>query len=156
MSKKGPKKSSHHVVRERIYNPAFQERGNDQVVLWDIFPLETHRKFRVVFESISSTRRQGVRLSTDGGITVNGVHALGQQLWYDSSPTSVVCDCISADGLLSIYNLWEDDNGRSFSQGWTSGMLVEELHNGRRYSCTDFGLDTNFDKLIFRVEIVVD
>jgi hypothetical protein len=31
-------------------------------------------------------------------------------------------------------------------------MLVDELPSGRRYRCNDFGFDTAFDKLVFRVE----
>jgi hypothetical protein len=31
-------------------------------------------------------------------------------------------------------------------------MLVEELPNGRRYCCNDIGFDTDFSKLIFRLE----
>ncbi len=140
------------VVKQRIYNPTFTEQGNADVVLWDIFPLGQSKMVEVTFESTSSAMKQGLRLSTDEGIKIDGEIFPGVKLWYHNSPSTVVCECMSSDGLLSVYNVWEDELGRCFSQSWSSGMLVEDLPRGRRYSCNDFGLDTSFDKLVFRIE----
>ena len=33
-----------------------------------------------------------------------------------------------------------------------SGMLVEEKDGKRTYRCNDYGVETNFDKLVFTIE----
>ena len=84
---------------------------------------------------------------------MNDVFAPSVTLWIDSAPPEVICQCTTADGLLSIYNIW--DSGRGYgteSQRSSSGMLVEDLPNGRRYRCNDIGFETNFDKIVFRIE----
>ena len=78
--------------------------------------------------------------------------APSMDLWVDTAPPEVVAHCMTADGNLSVYNIWDSGRGRGReSQAHSSGMLVEDLPDGRRYRCNDIGFDTNFDKLVFRI-----
>lgn len=44
--------------------------------------------------------------------------------------------------------------GRRESQAHSSGMIIEKNGNKLIYKCNDFGLETNFDKLIFQIELI--
>jgi hypothetical protein len=135
------------VVQERIYNTAFQAKGRDDVVKWDVIRIKNGEKIKIIFESVSSTWRQGVWLKTDKGLVVNGIHCVSVDLWFDTAPREVKCECFTKDGFLSVYNIW--DAGRGYkreSQALSSGMLIDELPNGRRYHCNDIGFETEFDK----------
>ena len=123
------------------------------MVKWDVLHIQNGQHIRVVFESISSEWRQGVWLKCDKGIIINSIHHDSLDLWFDTSPKEIECECITEDGLLHIYNIWDSGRGyRRESQALSSGMLVEEVQNGWRYCCNDLGFQTNFDKLVFRIE----
>lgn len=139
------------IGKIRIYNSAFQEKGREDVIKWDILPIVNGEEIRVTFESIASSWRQGLWLKTDKEIRVNEIKSKSVDLWQDTAPKEVHCECFTNDGNLSVYNIWDKGNGRE-SQSWTSGMLIEELPNGRRYRCNDIGFETNFDKIIFKIE----
>ena len=84
---------------------------------------------------------------------VNDQEAPSVQLWEDTAPREILIECRTRCGLLHLYNMWDKGTGRE-SLSWTSGMLVEELPNGRRYRCSDIGIETEFDRLVFRLERV--
>jgi hypothetical protein len=136
--------------KRRIYNTSGFADRND-VILWDIMNVRDGERLKLIFESQNAEHEQGVRLACDGGVTVNNATGKGVRLWYDHAPRVVEFVCHTADGFLSLYNIWDQGRGPQ-SQLHTSGMLVEELPNGRRYRCNDFGFDTDFDKLVFRIE----
>jgi len=143
------------IGRVRIYNSAFKERGREGVVMWDVLPIQDGERIKVIFESASSPWQQGVWLQTDKGLEVDGLHCASVELWMNTAPQEVICECFTDDGFLSVYNIW--DSGRGYgteSQAWSSGMLIEESLNGRRYHCNDIGFETSFDKLVFRIERV--
>lgn len=135
--------------KERLYCRAFTDR--DDVVRWDILPVKDGEKLKLTFESKNSEWEQGVRLACDVGVAGDDWTGKGVRLWYGHSPREVVFTCHTKDGCLSIYNVWDRGRGPE-SQKHTSGMLVEELPHGRCYRCNDIGFDTQFDKLIFRIE----
>jgi hypothetical protein len=135
--------------RKRLYNHAF--KGRDDIVLWDILPVRNGERLKLIFESKNSAWEQGVRLATDLGITGDDWAGKGVRLWYDHSPREIVFTCHTEGGFLSIYNTWDRGRGPE-SQKHSSGMLVEDLPHGRRYRCNDIGFDTEFDKLVFRIE----
>jgi hypothetical protein len=139
------------IGKERICNAEFAKRGLESVVKWDILPVLNDEIIRVVFEEINSVWRQGMWLRTDRGLEVNAEVCPSIVLWYDTSPKEVFCRCLTSDGCLSVYNIWDKGDGRN-SQALSSGMLTEELPNGRRYRCNDIGFDTRFDKLVVRIE----
>jgi hypothetical protein len=139
------------IGKERIYNAEFAKRGIQSVVKWDILPVHNNEIVSVVFEEINSQWRQGIWLRIDRGLEVNAEVCPSVVLWYDTAPKEVLCRCLTSDGCLSIYNIWDRGTGKH-SQAWSSGMLIEELPNGRRYRCNDIGFDTRFDKLVVRIE----
>lgn len=137
----------------RVYSDAFRERGIADVVKIDVFPLGTAREIVITFISASSKLRQGVWLRTDGGVWINGSLHQSVDLWYDSAKgTAIHCNCISSDGIMHIYNIWERDNIRS-ALCYSSGMKVQNIPKGRCYNCNDIGFDTSFNKLVFSVEL---
>jgi hypothetical protein len=136
--------------KERLYNSAFTDRND--VILWDVLPVRDGEELRLIFESKNSEWEQGIWLMCDKGLTVEGQTGKSAYLWYDHSPREgVVIKCHTQDGFLSIYNIWDRGKGPE-SQKHSSGMLVEDLPNGRRYRCNDIGFGTEFDKLVFRIE----
>lgn len=138
------------IGKERLYNDAFANRSD--VILWDVLSVEGGEKLKVVFERKNSEWEQGVWIMCDMGVTVDDQTGKSVYLWFErSSPSGVIVQCHTENRLLSIYNVW--DRGRGVeSQSASSGMLVEELDNGRRYYCNDIGFETQFNKLIFRIE----
>jgi len=137
--------------RGPIISKAFAERGIDGIVKWDVLPVAGGERMRLVFEAVNSPWRQGVWLKCDRGIEIEGQHAPSVNLWRDSAPRVVTFTCHAGDGLLDVYNIWDAGQGRQ-SQAYTSGMRVEDLPRGRRYSCNDIGFDAAFDRLVFRLE----
>jgi hypothetical protein len=137
------------IPSTRIYNKSF--KNIKEVVLMDIFPVKNKEIIELTFESKNSDWRQGVWLACDQGLEINNQRIKSTELWFDSAPTKVSIECFTSNGLLTVYNVWEDSHGRN-SQSHTSGMLVDELPLGRRYRCNDIGFQTNFDKIVFRIE----
>jgi hypothetical protein len=137
------------IPSRRIYNKAFKDITD--VVLIDIFPVKNGEVIELTFELKNSNWRQGVWLAGDHGLEINDERIKSTELWYDSSPATVTIKCFTSNGLLTVYNIWEDARGRN-SQSHSSGMLLEELPLGRRYRCNDIGFQTKFDKVVFRIE----
>lgn len=136
---------------ERLLSTAFAEQGRNDVVKIDVLPVVDGESLALTFENTDSPWRQGVWLMTDGGLMVNHTQCASVQLWQDTAPNPVLIGCRTQSGRLHIYNIWDRGRGRE-SQSWSSGMLIEELPNGRRYRCNDIGFATDFSKLIFRIE----
>ena len=131
-----------------VVNKAFSERGDYGVIKWDVLNVANLERIAIVFESMSSSWRQGVWLSTDEGIIINGQLCSSAVLWFDTAPKEVDVICRTKNGRLHIYNVWDRGLGKN-SQSLTSGMRVEEFFGGRRYRCNDIGFDSTFDKLVF-------
>ena len=141
---------------ERVMNAAFVEKkGRTDVVKIEVFPIHDGELLKLTFESVQSPWRHGVWLKADEPLIVNKERCPSVELWQDTAPREVLIECHTRNGWLHLYNIWDKGSGQA-SQLWSSGMLVEELPNGRRYRCNDIGFDTTFEKLVFRVERVVD
>jgi hypothetical protein len=140
---------------QSILNKAFRDSGRPGIVKLDVFPVQEGEQIRLTFESANAEGRHGVWLMTDHGVVVNGVKSRSVDLWIDTAPAVVDIAIHTEDQRLHLYNIWGDGAGRN-SQAWTSGMLVEELPEGRRYKCNDIGLQGNFESLVFRLERVKD
>lgn len=138
---------------ERAMNVAFKEKGRTDVVMIDVFPINDGDRLTLTFESVNSAWRHGVWLKTDGFLMVDGQKCSSVDIWQDTAPSEVLIECKTHNGSLHLYNIWDEGSCRE-SQSWTSGMLIEDLPHGRRYRCNDFGFETDFDKLIFRLERV--
>ena len=139
---------------KRLYNDEFE--GMDNVVLWDVLKIDKNQKIKVKFISKNSEESQGIRLAIDAGegyIEVDGDRAKGISLWEDYAPEEVICECVSEEGLLSVYNIWErEEDGMEDSQCDSSGMIVEEKNGVLIYRCNDYGFEADFDKLVFSIE----
>ncbi len=140
-----------NLPTERVFSSAFKEKGRTDVVKIDVWTINEGDLLKLTFENSKSPWRQGVWLKTDAFLVVNQQRCPSAQLWQDSAPAEVLIECHTQNGRLHLYNIWDRGKG-SESQSWTSGMLVEELPNGRRYRCNDIGVDPDFSKLVFRIE----
>lgn len=118
---------------------------------WDVIDVKGVVSIRVIFESASPSGRHGIWLMTEGTLVVDGARAASFDLWQDTAPPCVEIGIESNRGKLHVYNIWDSGAGR-MSQAWTSGMLVEERSNGRRYKCNDIGFSEAFDSVVFRLE----
>lgn len=130
---------------------AWAERGRADVIKIDCVEVRDGETLRLTFEGVKSPWRQGVWLRTDGGIRIENQLCPSAVLWQDTAPDEVLIECRTQSGHLHLYNIWEEQ-GRRQSQMWASGMLAEELPNGRLYRCNDVGFEADFDKLVFRLE----
>jgi len=141
------------IGRSRIYS--VDHEGRDDIVLWDVMEIAQKQTLKIVFISKNSTYAQGVRLAIDAGegiLEIDGTESKNLHLWYDTSPPEVIMQCKSKEGLLSIYNIFQD---RHFpeSQRYGSGMLVEQDGNRTIYKCHDVSMiNVSFDKLVFSIE----
>lgn len=151
-------KLPYKLGRERLYNNNFQE-FEGKVVMWEVLRIKQNQEIKLKFVSTNSKYRQGVRLAIDAGegeIIVNGFKAQQLDLWEDTCPQVVTLKCSSSESVLSIYNIFDlgKERGGRHSQMDSCGMLVEQNENVYRYHCNDVGFQTNFDKLIFEIELL--
>ena len=140
------------LQNKRVLSSAFKEKGRDDVVMIEVFSIENGELIKLTIEEKNSPWRQGIWLQTDGELVINEQRSSNMVLWQDSSPTDVVIECLTKCGCIHLYNVWDKGDGRKDSQSWSSGMIVKEIPIGRRYHCNDIGFDTDFRKLIFRIE----
>lgn len=146
------------IGKKRLYNKNFNETGKD-VLLWEVLKIETSQIiiFRII--ETNSKYKQGVRIAVDYGegfLEVDGIKSKSIQLWEDTCPKEVKIQCFAPKGVLSVYNIFDLglERGGVRSQVPSCGMLLEEKSNIFRYSCNDAGFQTNFDKLVFEIELI--
>lgn len=144
---------------ERIYNKNFNNLSPN-IILWEVLKIEKFQKIMIRFISQKSIYRQGIRIAIDVGdgfLSTNGVEAKSVNLWMDETPQNIIIECYLDRGLLSIYNIFEKLDGwgkGKYSQTAYSGMIIERKDNIYRYKCNDTGLQTDFDKLVFEIELL--
>lgn len=144
--------------RERIYNSVFAKMGIENIVRWDILEIKNEQNLIIKFLSTNSKYRQGVRLAIDEGdgyMEINGIRSKEMYLWEDTAPQYIPAKCVSSEGVLSIYNVFDlgEERGGRRSQMDSCGMIVEQKGNIFTYSCNDVGFQSDFDKLIFQIEL---
>lgn len=141
------------IGKNRTISKAFGDR--DDIVRWDVLAVDEGQTVKVTFLSANSVFRQGIRIAVDvgeGHIDLDGEQAKGYQLWQDTAPAVIVLKCFASEGVISVYNIWDMGRGVE-SQAHTSGMLIEQEGKRRMYRCNDYGLETDFDKLVFMIEM---
>lgn len=143
-------KTNFSLPKEPIISKAYMQAGRNDVVKWEVVPLAAINGFTLVFEGWEKSSRHGVWLKVDGELEINNISSKSMEIWADTAPERVGVK-VRNSIHLHLYNLWDEGKGRQ-SQAYTSGMLVEELSNGRRYRCNDIGIDPKFDHLVFRIE----
>lgn len=147
--------------KERIMNDEYSKLGKEDVVRWDVIELEKNKEqvLRFDFISTNSKYKQGVRIAIDFGdgyIEINGIKSKEFNLWEDTCPHNNIIKCKNSEGKISIYNIFDlgPSRGGIRSQVDSSGMLVEINDRCRIYKCNDAGFQTDFDKLIFEIELI--
>ena len=142
------------IGNELILNTAFAERGLNNVVLWDVQNIKDGQSIKITFISTNSQHRQGIWLKTNKGIEIpsleNNVNK-SINLWEDTAPKEIILKCHTTDGKLSIYNIWDEGDGKE-SQAYSSGMLINDKNGLLVYKCNDYGIDTDFSSLVFSLE----
>ncbi len=90
----------------------------------------------------------------EGELTIEGTTAKKIALWYDFSPDVVKVHYRPSPGgdRLSIYNMWEDEQGTVHAWLVHAGMIVEEAGNKMILRCSDGLGDPTFDDLIVEIE----
>ena len=146
--------------KERIMNDEYNKLGIDNVVRWDVIELEKNKEQELKFNFIStnSKYKQGVRIAIDFGdgyIEINGIKSKEFNLWEDTCQHNIIMKCKNTEGKISVYNIFDLGNSRGGirSQVDSSGMLIETNDKYRIYKCNDAGFQTNFDKLVFEIEL---
>ena len=145
--------------KRRTYNSNFGD-VEKEIIKWEVLSIQKKQLVKVRFISVNSENRQGIRIAIDAGkgtLTINGVSGRAFELWEEDCPKEFEIECSSDEGYLSIYNIFErNEQGimRRNSQMDYSGMILEQSGNIYRYSCNDTGRNTNFDKLVFEIELL--
>lgn len=143
--------SAFNLPPTRVYSKAFQERGRDDVVKIEVFPVQESEQLKLTFESQKAPGAQGVWMCIDGDLEIPAGRHASADFWYGGGPDEIPITCHTKSGCLHLYNIYDRGRGRD-SQSWSSGMLVEDIPSGRRYRCNDVGFDTDFSRLVFRLE----
>lgn len=149
----------YEIGQKRIYNQAFADMGMPSVIHWEVLSIKNEQELCFEFIETNSKHRQGVRFAIDTGegyIEVNGTRSKGIQLWEDTCPPKVMLRCVSSEGKLSIYNIFDlgSERGGVRSQVDSIGMLAEECDGYIIYRCNDVGFTGNFDKSVFRIRLL--
>lgn len=152
------------IGKERVYSHYYKEQGRDDVITWDVIALGTHKSLLVEFLSKNSyPYRQGLTLRTDTALVVNGQRSPSMNLWYPetkllffkSGPMKIECTVESANGLLSVYNIYETASSEKASLGPMAGMLVTEVSPTERvYACQDQSPNPRFNRLKFKITLL--
>lgn len=148
---------SSEIGTKRIYNNLFD--STERVVHWEVLSIKKEQEICIEFISTNSKYRQGIRLGVDVGdgyVEVNSIKSKGMQLWEDNCPQEIKIKCISSEGKISIYNIFDmgSERGGIKSQMDSCGMLVEEQGKCRIYRCNDVGFESDFDKLVFKIKLL--
>jgi hypothetical protein len=108
--------------------------------------------FCIDLQNAKPPYRQGIHLSGDAGLIVNGVTANEMVLWADTMPPSVCC-VVKAPSTLHVWNVWDIGNGAI--QRWHNGaaMWIEPVENGHVFHCNEGQPDDLCDDLVFRVSL---
>ncbi|MGM9635858.1 MAG: hypothetical protein ACI3YE_06865 [Candidatus Avispirillum sp.] len=144
-----------NVGTRRVYNKNF--KGRNDVIHWDVLKIKPEQELYLDFISVNSQYKQGVRLAIDAGegyIEAGEYKGKGIFIWEDTFEGRIKIKCHSPEGLLSVYNAFIRNDGRRVTLAAPSGMLIETNGNKTIYRCNDVGFETNFDKLIFQIELL--
>ncbi len=137
---------------QSLENSYYREKYGLSVIWWEVLDVLNGTKIRTKFLSKNSPRRQGVYFFTDKEIAISQQNYKAVTLWqYHPIPELLLH---TANNKLNFYNVWDGGDGFAQSQSYTSGMLLEIDGSIRRYKCNDFGLEADFTKLAFELELL--
>ncbi|MEE1125712.1 MAG: hypothetical protein U0L18_07210 [Acutalibacteraceae bacterium] len=149
----------YEIGKERHYNEYYGKVEEKPVVRWEVLDVAKEQEIYLEFVSTNSKYKQGIRLAIDTGkgyIEIDGEQYKGVRLWEDTCPKSIKFRCVSSEGKLSIYNIFDmgPERGGVHSLVDSSGMLVEEIDGYIVYRCNDVEFDGDFDRLEFRIKLL--
>lgn len=149
----------YEIGKERHYNEYYGKVEEKPVVRWEVLDIAKEQDIYLEFVSTNSKYKQGIRLAIDTGkgyIEIDGEQYKGVRLWEDTCPKSIKFRCVSSEGKLSIYNIFDmgPERGGVHSLVDSSGMLVEEIDGYIVYRCNDAGFKTEFNSLEFRIKLL--
>lgn len=145
--------------KKRIVNTCF-DNTSTEIIKWEVLPVNNGQHIKVRFLKANPENRQGIVAAIyagDGTLSVNGVTGRFFELWADECPPEFEIVCNSAEGFLSVYNIFEENSWsgkRKVSQMDFSGMILEKNGNKYKYCCNNAKLNQDFDKLIFEIELL--
>jgi hypothetical protein len=106
--------------------------GDRLVHLFDRLRIKDGQIIKVVFESANGEWRQGVLLTSDGSLEVNGKKSKEVVLWQDTAPVEVPLVVHTKKGECLLMNVWDTGNGLMHRGHNGAAMLVEEFTGGKR------------------------
>ncbi|UPG84325.1 hypothetical protein L2Y94_13340 [Luteibacter aegosomatis] len=130
----------------------FLQQGEPDVVKWDVISVSDRQSIRILVDAVTPLRPQGLWLRCDEGIEVAGERKEQTVLMFHDAPHEVEMVCHSGNGLLSLYNVWEDNKQRR-SQLRMTGMKKRPIEGGYQYQCTDTGPEADFSRFVFKLLI---
>lgn len=152
------------IGEKRIYNSNYlNELGIDNVIKWEIIPLNVGERMIVRFVSTDSSNLQGIRIAVDSGdafLNFNG--EVKKEFWfwenqYMGKDIELVSD---ANCNVSVYNacfIQKDKSRPGIIRSYTdyAGMIMYTLNdNTFEYHCNDCIKSTDFKNLLFQISIV--
>lgn len=147
------------IGRKRIYSRYFENVKD--VILWEVISIKKEQEFNLEFISTNSEYRQGIRLAVDAGdgyLETNDKKSKAFDIWEDTAPKKMHIKCFSSESVLSVYNIFDSNTGKGWggrrAQTDSCGMLVEYKDNIITFRCNDVGFESDFDKLIFQIELL--
>ena len=135
-----------------VESPGWIERGKEGVLLWEVLDLEGASAVTFRIESTRSRFEQGIWISSDSGIRVDGVVHPSIHVRQSTWPSTFPVEVGPGAKQLHFYNTWFHE-GQSRSQSYSSGMVKDVVSGRIRYSCNDVGFDGTFCSLVFPVDL---
>jgi hypothetical protein len=122
----------------------------------DRVPIEKNQRIKVEFVETNSDWKQGIILETKGDfMPENGeVVPFRSVFWEDTAPKQFEVQIKSKNKELLVYNVWDVGNGTMHY--WHNGAAMEVKAEGNvsTYYCNDGYPDTDFNDLIFKIELL--
>ena len=127
------------------------EYNGKEVRMMDEFPAKDGDALILSMEKFNSEWKQGIHLETKGFFLVNNQKIKNTiVLWQDSAPKTVEFELsLKKQGSIIVKNVWDTGDGVMHSWHHGSGIIIEDIPDGKRYFCNDGHPDDNFDDIVF-------
>ncbi len=151
-----PIKLPDDFAKKRLYNHNLSDIRDD-IILWEVLRVKPKQDIKIRFLEKNSKYDQGIRLAIDvgkGELVINGKSGRDFYLWENNAPAEINVKCVSEEGYLSIYPVYEWPPFGVQSQTGYSGMLLEQNGNIYTYYCNDAVKDSDFNALVFEIKLL--
>jgi hypothetical protein len=117
---------------------------------------DNKQRIKVEFVETNSEWKQGIILETKGDFMLENGEVVPYRsvFWEDTAPKKFEVQIKSKNKELLVYNVWDVGNGTMHY--WHNGAAMEVKVEGniRTYYCNDGYPDTDFNDLIFKLELL--